>query len=194
MVFGEIPAVIAAMAQQDWESVTKGKLLGFAVGFAVFLMLVLRSEPGFVFLLDHANLLFHEAGHPLLGVFSSRLETYGGTIGQLAFPCVLAVSFWRKRQALGLTAACIWFFENWFNIARYMADARARELPLVGGGDHDWFTIFTRWNLLQYDTRIAAAITLIGWIGIAATCAWVTWRAWQDRRRTSAQPSFVGAV
>jgi len=104
---------------------------------------------------------------------------------------LLAVSFWRKGQALGLAAASIWFFENWFNIARYMADARALQLPLVGGGDHDWNTILGRWNLLQYDTRIAAALTLLAWIGIAATCAWVIWRAWCDRRRAIIQPDFA---
>jgi hypothetical protein len=107
---------------------------------------------------------------------------------------VLAVSFWRKGQALGFAAACIWFFENWFNIARYMADARALELPLVGGGDHDWNTILTRWDLLQYDTRIAAAVSLVGWIGIAAACAWVLWRAWQDRGRVAVDPDLIATV
>lgn len=175
------------MERREWEPVTGAKLTGFALGVALLLLLIFRSEPGFVFLLDHANLLFHEAGHPVVGLFSSRLETYGGTIGQLVFPCVLAVSFWRKGQALGMAAACIWFFENWFNIARYMADARALELPLVGGGNHDWNTILTRWDLLQYDTRIAATLKLAGWIGIAAVCTWVLWRAWQDRHRPAAQ-------
>ena len=156
------------MEQREWEPITRASLIGFAVGVGVFLLLILRSEPGFVFLLDHANLLFHEAGHPVVGLFSSRLEPYGGTIGQLVFPCVLAVSFWRQGHTSGFAAAWLWFFENWFNIACYMADARKLELPLVGGGDHDWNTIFTRWDLLQYDTRIAVAVRLVGWIGIAA--------------------------
>jgi hypothetical protein len=180
--------------RHEWDTVTKRKLVGFVVGVGLFLLLVLRSEPGFVFVLDHANLLFHEAGHPLVGAVSSRLEPYGGTIGQLAFPCVLAAAFWRKRRTLGFAAACIWFFENWFNIARYMADARRQELPLVGGGDHDWTTILVRWNLLQYDTRIAAVLGLVGWLGIAATCAWVVWRAWRDRARTAVQPDYLAAV
>jgi hypothetical protein len=175
------------MERREWEPVTGAKLIGFGLGVALLLLLIFRCEPGFVVLLDHANLLFHEAGHPLVGLFNSRLEIYGGTIGQLAFPCVLAVSFWRKGQALGFAAACIWFFENWFNIARYMADARRLELPLLGGGDHDWNTILTRWDLLQYDTRIVAALKLGGWIGIAAICTWVLWRAWQDHRRMSVQ-------
>jgi hypothetical protein len=192
--FGEVPGVITLMEQREWEPVTGVRLIGFGISFGLFLLLIFRSEPGFVFLLDHANLLFHEAGHPAVGLFSSRLETYGGTLGQLVFPVVLAVSFWRKGQVLGFAAACIWFFENWFNIARYMADARALELPLVGGGDHDWNTIFTRWDVLQYDSRIAAAVRLIGWLGIAATCAWVIWRSWQDRRRSAVEADVVGAV
>ncbi len=169
------------MLKHEWEPVTKGKLAAFAAGFAAFLALLFLSERGFVFLLDHANLLFHEAGHPIIGLFSERLETYGGTIGQLVFPCVLAVSFWRKGNALGFAAAWIWFFENWFNIARYMADARAMELPLVGGGDHDWNTILSRWGLLQYDTRLAAALGFMAWIGIASACMWLLWRAFRDR-------------
>ena len=64
----------------------------------------------------------------------------------------------------------------------------------MGGGDHDWNTILTRWDLLQYDTRIAAALRLIAWFGIVITCAWVLWRAWQDRRRPAAEPDFVTAA
>ena len=104
-------------------------------------------------------------------------------MGQLVFPIVLCVSFWRKGNALGVAASGIWFFENWLNIARYMADARQLILPLVGGGDHDWNTIFTRWNLLAFDTRIAAAVKMLGWVGIATACGWVAWRAWHDRHR-----------
>jgi len=91
--------------ESRWEPVSKSSLAGFALATAAFVGLVLWSEPGFVFLLDHANLLFHEAGHPIIGLFSSRLEPYGGTIGQLAFPVILAVSFWRKGQVVGVAAA-----------------------------------------------------------------------------------------
>src|SRR5262249_54380848 len=66
-----------------------------------------------------------------------------------------------------------WFFENWLNIARYMSDARTMELPLVGGGDHDWHTILSRWGLLEYDMRIATWIKMLAWTGIGLACAWV---------------------
>jgi len=164
---------------------TKGRLVGFGFGMAILFILIFRSEKGFVFLLDHANLLFHEAGHPILGLVSTRLEPYGGTIGQLVFPIALAISFWRKGEPLGVAAGAVWFFENWFNIARYMADARTMALPLVGGGDHDWHTILGRWSLLEYDTRIAGALTVAGWLGIGGVGAWVVFRAWKDRASAS---------
>jgi hypothetical protein len=182
----------AKTARSDcrWKKISGGKLLGFVMGVAAFLGLLLASEPGFVFGLDHANLLFHEAGHPFVGLFSSRLETYGGTLGQLTFPAVLAFSFWRKRQALAVAAAVIWFFENGLNIARYMADARALELPLLGGGDHDWNTIFTRWDILQYDLNIAAAVKFVGWMGMGLAVLWVGWRWWRDRQRPDEMEQF----
>jgi len=166
------------MGQHEWEPVTKGKLAGFAVGFGLFLLVLFRSEPGFVFIVDHANLLFHEAAHPLVGLFSTRLEPYGGTIGQLAFPIVLLVGCWRRGNTLGVAVSGIWFCENLLNIARYLADARCMELPLVGGGDHDWNTILSRWGLLPYDTQIAAVIKMVAWLGIAAICGWLGWRVW----------------
>ncbi len=171
------------MKECHWEKITGVKLAGFVLGLAAFFALQLACEPGFILGLDHANLLFHEAGHPIVGLFSSRLETYGGTMGQLAFPVLLAVSFWRKGQTLAFAASVIWFFENWLNIARYMADARALELPVVGGGDHDWNTIFTRWNILQYDTKLAGVVRFIAWTGMTLAVLWVGLRSWADRNR-----------
>jgi hypothetical protein len=159
---------------------------------AAFVLLLFRSQTGFVFLLDHANLLFHEAGHPLLGLISSRLEPYGGTTGQLVFPLALFVSFWRKGEPFGVAASAIWLFENFLNIAHYVADARAMELPLVGGGEHDWNTILSRWNLLASDMQISGALKVIAWIGITSSCGWIIWRALQDSRRTSPQPETLG--
>ena len=72
------------MSRKDWNRVTTRSLMGFICGLAVLGVLLLASEDGFVFLVDHANLLFHEAGHPIVGLFSSRLEPYGGTLGQPA--------------------------------------------------------------------------------------------------------------
>ena len=75
-----------------------------------------------------------------------------------------------------------WLFENFWNISRYMADARARVLPLVGDGEHDWTEIFLRWGALHRDTSIAGFVTFLGWIGVCwSHGAGCTWRWWQDR-------------
>jgi hypothetical protein len=177
-----------ARMHREWEPVTKTRLLCFGIGLLLLLGLIFRSEKGFVFLLDHANLLFHEAGHPILGLLSERLEPYGGTAGQLVFPVVLAVSCWRKGEAIGVASGGLWFFENFLNIARYMADARTMNLPLVGGGVHDWNTILDRWNLLQYDTRLAEITNVAAWIGFGLITAWILSRAWRDRLRTNQAP------
>lgn len=180
------------MREAHWQRTSLGGAIGFGCGFILWLVLVFVSERGFVFLLDHANLLFHEAGHPILGLVSQRLEPYGGTIGQLVFPVALAVSFWRKGQAISFAGSVIWFFQNWLNISRYMADARKLELPLVGGGDHDWNTIFSRWDVLVHDRQIAAAVQSTGWVGITAACGWVAWRVWADRKRPDDSGEAVG--
>ena len=166
-----------------WQALTIWQLIGFTAGLGGLLAMIFLSEPGFVRLIDDANLLFHEAGHPIVGLFSRRLEPYGGTFGQLFFPMALMVKFWRLGQPLSFAGSGLWFFENFLNISRYMADARALALPLVGGGDHDWNTIFSRWSVLMHDVQIAQGVKIAGWTGIVAMCAFVIWQALQNRGR-----------
>src|SRR6185503_6963725 len=101
----------------------------------------------------------------------------------------LAITGWRKGKLLLFSGGLIWFFENFLNIARYMADARVLQLPLVGGGDHDWNTILARWDILMYETRIATALRIIGWIGIVASVLMVYARPLFARARKSLSDS-----
>jgi hypothetical protein len=87
-----------------------------------------------------------------------------------------------RREPVSFALAGVWLFENFLNIARYMADARAQVLPLVGGGEHDWTEIFSRWRVLAYDTRIAGFVTFVGWSGMIAMALWLAWRWHEDRR------------
>lgn len=165
------------------EPLTRGKVVGFLAGAVLFFGLILASPRGFVVVVDHANLLFHEAGHVLIGLFSATLEPYGGTIGQLFWPAALAVHFWRRGQTLSVAGTALWFFQNLLNIAHYVADARAMQLPLVGGGQHDWNWILGRWQLLPWDTRIATVLRVSGWIGMLGVVAWVVWCGWRDWKK-----------
>lgn len=162
--------------QQMWLEIDTPSLVACLVGLGILYVAILTAKDGFVLILDHANLAFHEAGHVFFGLLGQTAGLYGGTLGQLVFPSTTAIVFWRRRETYGFTFAVFWFFENFLNIARYMADARAQRLPLVGGGDHDWTAIFGRWGLLHADTRIATLTKTIGWIGMISITLWLLWR------------------
>ncbi len=142
------------------------------------LLLVCHALWGWVPILDSANLAFHEAGHPLFGLLSARLAVYGGTLMQLLMPAACAWEFYRQRQLWGFYVCLIWIAENGLNIARYMADARAHELPLVGGVDpedfHDWTEILSRWGLLNQETTLAFLVRM----GAVALMVWTLKQAW----------------
>jgi hypothetical protein len=141
------------------------------------------SFDGFIPVLDHANLAFHEAGHVFFGIFGPTLNLYGGTLGQLVFPVVVTVSFWRKGALVSAALALLWLFQNFLNIARYMADARAQQIPLVGG-EHDWFNILSRWSALSSDTMLARLLSTLAWLGMLATCIGIGLVWYRDRSRT----------
>lgn len=167
-----------------WREVTLPQLAGVLAFIAVVAGVAFASEEQWVPILDSANLAFHEAGHPLFGVFGPALGLYGGTIGQLVFPIVTTAVFLQRRQAHAAAACGAWYGENLLNIGRYMADARAQELPLVGGGEHDWSNIFSRWGLLEHDTLIGGATRALGWatmLACAGALLWI-WRAQQAQR------------
>jgi hypothetical protein len=162
--------------------VTDAHLAATSAGVLLLLVLLATDDDGFLFLLDHANLAFHEAGHVIYGLLGSTLALYGGTLGQLTFPLLAAAGFWRRGEPVAFALAGVWLFENFLNIARYMADARARQLPLVGGGEHDWTDIFSRWGVLSSDTAIAGLVDAAGWMGMIACWLWLA-RRWLDDRR-----------
>jgi hypothetical protein len=162
-------------------AVTAGQFFAVAAFAAVCLGFHWFSEQGWVPLLDSANLALHEAGHPLVGFLSTRATVYGGTLFQLAFPVAVAVHFRRAANPAGVAGSMVWLGENLFNVARYMADARAQELPLVGNGDHDWAEIFWRWGVLRYDGRIAGITRGIGLIVMVIALVWL-YRRWQESR------------
>ena len=174
-------ARLREIAQTDWRPVSGAALGGVAL-FALACAWMAHTGQRWVHVLDGANLLFHEAGHPFFGLlFGADFTVYGGTLGQLVFPVVAAVSFWMRREAASCAVALAWFSENLWNISRYAGDARAQVLPLVGGGEHDWTEILSRWGMLEHDGGVASFIRLLGWLGMIATLAWLTHR-WQDTR------------
>lgn len=169
------------VSEQEWRPVGAAAFVTatLLVGAVAWLA---NTGQRWVYILDSANLAFHEAGHPIFGLLlGERIAVYGGTLGQLVFPVVATASFWWRREALSFALCAAWFSENLWNIARYMADARAQALPLVGGGEHDWTEIFSRWGVLHRDTGIAGFVWLLGCIGVLAAWLWLLRRWLNDR-------------
>lgn len=151
-------------------------VLALALWAGVLLLFHLKS--GWVPILDSANLAFHEAGHPIFGLFWSRLGVYGGTLMQLLIPGACAFEMRRQEKYFGYHFCLIWFAQSLLNVARYMADARAHQLPLVGGLDpadaHDWTIILGNWGLLSWDVALANVLR----VAAVGLMAWTLWRAW----------------
>ena len=115
-------------------------------------------------LVNSADLLFHEGGHVIFGVFGEYLGMWGGTLMQLLIPLMLAVHFFRRRDDFSGRVVLCWFGQNFFHIAPYIKDARSESLPLVGGGIHDWHFILSRADLLNMDQGIG---NMVWWVGFA---------------------------
>jgi len=148
--------------------------------YGAVLVYALSAHGGFLFI-DNANLVVHEGGHNLFGWFGSTLGLWGGTLLQWLVPFLLAAYFFAQRQIAGFVFCAFFFFENWLYTATYMADARAQALPLVTTGDsdfveHDFHAIFSSLGVLDYDTKIAAVVRMIGWCGMVAVGLWLGWR------------------
>jgi hypothetical protein len=163
--------------KRQLKPVSLAALAGVGVFVGYIVLARLLSQEPWVPVLDSANLAVHEAGHALVGIFSDRLEVYGGTVFQLLFPGAAFVHFLRRGEIASSAATLIWFGESLLNVARYMADAQSQLLPLVGGGQHDWTEIFLRWGVLSADAHIARFTAFVGGGLIAGTLVWVS-RAW----------------
>lgn len=143
-----------------------------------------------VWILDTFSLALHEAGHPIVGLFSATLMVYGGTLFQLLFPWLTKRHFQKKENPAGVVFSQYWMAASIHNVAIYMADARAKVLPLVGGLDpddaHDWAEILWRWGLLRYDTAMGKLLMLGAW----ALLLWAMWRCYRDIRGRALSTQF----
>jgi hypothetical protein len=152
-------------------------------------LLILQFD--FVPLLDHVNLAFHEAGHLVFGLFGELLHWLGGSLGQFVFPLACTLHFLRRAELLQAAACVLWGLENLRYVALYLGDARAQQLPLVGGGEHDWAFLLGRWGLLEADTRIAGVLVLLCWSGWLVVWAALAWWWWQGRRQRRAAAAIA---
>ncbi|OLD16459.1 MAG: hypothetical protein AUI85_09445 [Acidobacteriales bacterium 13_1_40CM_3_55_5] len=145
------------IVDRDWRPVSRWALGAWLIFYGWFLIYAFTQGHGYLFI-DSANLVVHEAGHLLFGWLGPTLGLWGGTILQWLVPLLLAAYFFVQRQTTAF-AFCMF-------------------LPLVTVGDpefaeHDWHAIFSSLGVLQYDTRIAWTVRMLGWCGMFGTVLWL---------------------
>ena len=136
------------------------------------------TDPGYGSIFSGITLAIHELGHVLFAFLGEWLSVAGGSLTQLAAPAAVALILFRQRDYFGVAVGGAWLSMSLSNLAVYVADARAEELPLysLGGGDvvHDWNYLLGSVHLLPHDAHIAgivrcAAVALLVasiWLGV----------------------------
>jgi len=135
--------------------------LAFLAFLALYGVASLRT-PGAGRLLDSVDLAIHETGHLVFAPFGEVMGFLGGTLFQLILPAVFVTHFLWRGDRYGASACLWWVGQNCWNISVYIADARAQELPLVGGGEHDWAYLLDAAGWLAHDHAIARAVHAVG--------------------------------
>jgi hypothetical protein len=142
---------------------------------AIYGWMCLQS-PGTYRWLDSLDLAIHETGHLVFAAGGEYLMLLGGTLFQLLVPAALVVALWRQGDRHGATVPLWWLGQSCWNISVYIKDARAEELPLVGGGEHDWALLLGQLDLLEHDQAIGGAVYLFG-VLLYVVAVGAGWRA-----------------
>ncbi len=139
------------------------KIFGKIAGLLILVWLTwLACTTPWVPMVDNANLIFHEAGHVLFSLFGELLYFAGGSLFQILLPLLLIIPFLQKQDLFSATLMLWWTGENMIGVGRYIADARAQQLVLLGG-EHDWAVILSRFpHIMQCDTLIGAIVRDVG--------------------------------
>ena len=129
--------------------------------------------------LDDLNLAGHEAGHLLFSAFGETMTILGGSLFQVIVPAAFVAYFARTKQRYAAAVTMSWVAVNLLNVARYIGDARAQELPLLGGEDsiHDWWYLLINWDLLPRDLTIARWVHFGGVVAFLAAVVGGGWHA-----------------
>jgi hypothetical protein len=146
------------------------------------------SEYGSIF--SGITLAIHELGHVLFGFLGEWLSVAGGSITQLAAPTAVALILLKQRDYFGVAVGGAWLSMSLSNLAVYVADARAEELPLysLGGGDvvHDWNYLLGSVHLLPYDGWIGGLVRVMALTVLAGSVLLGTWLCAVMARKRSA--------
>lgn len=130
----------------------------------------------------------HEFGHLLFAFMGEFMTAAGGSINQLLIPIGAGALMYHYRDYFGIAVAGTWLGSSMLDLARYIGDARAQELDLVGFGEdpqHDWAYLLSQLNALASDTAIAAITRGLAVIVLLVSMGFGVWVCLQMGTRRS---------
>lgn len=137
------------------------------------------TEPEYGGVFGGLTLGVHELGHLVFSPFGEWLATAGGSLMQVAAPIAIAYGFLRQRDYYAIAVAGAWEGMSLSNLATYIADARAEELPLVspfsGDPQHDWSYLLGSVGLLPQDHLIAGLVHFVAFVTLASSLGFGAW-------------------
>lgn len=125
--------------------------------------------------LNIVELGLHEASHLLFIWAPTMVHVLAGSVGQVLIPLLIGIHLMRRaHDPLGGAVGLGWAGLSMHGVAVYAADAPTEELPLVGGGLHDWAYILGPEGLDRMHEAAAVADALRG-VGAALVAVAVLW-------------------
>jgi hypothetical protein len=141
------------------------------------------ADPDHFSLLSGVTFGAHEFGHLAFAPFGEVLGVAGGSLMQLLVPIGAGAVLASRRDWFGVAFTGCWLAISMVDLARYVADARALELPLVSmspdGGDHDWNWLLDHFGLLERDRQIAGSFRRTAAVLLLLSLATGAWRCLQ---------------
>ncbi|HEX5631525.1 MAG TPA: hypothetical protein VFY15_07685 [Acidimicrobiia bacterium] len=149
-----------------WHRWGRTALIGLVSGVvAWFAFAAARPVP----LLDWFDLAIHEAAHLVAAPLPEVAMFAAGSVAQVAFPLVMAGYFGLRRRDVAAAGFClVWAGASAWDVSVYAADAISQNLPLVGGGQHDWAWLLGHFGALDRTHQVAGIIESAGGLIAAA--------------------------
>jgi len=182
---GSVEAVRSPAAEP--EGLLRRRIRIAALGCVAIYAFARLRNPEYWDPLDDLDLAIHEAGHLVFSALGETMTILGGSLFQVIVPAAFVAYFARTRQRFAAAVTMTWVGVNLLNVARYVGDARAQELPLLGGEDsiHDWWYLLINWDLLPRDLTIARWVHFAGAVAFIAAIAGGAWYARSATARSS---------
>lgn len=130
--------------------ILKEHLRNYWLGLILFIAGVyFVSIRGTYTFLDLIDLLIHEPGHLIFGLFGEFVKFLGGTLMQILLPLLMVVVSFIKGWKYTTQLFLFWLGHNFINISVYVDDANKMKLHIIGGM-HDWNWMLNKIGLIDY--------------------------------------------